>query len=377
MKKAVFIIIMTMTFLFFPFKVYASEQISLTDELGIDTQSIDESLTPEAKSFIEEKNLSVENTEAMTEITPMEVLIYIWEIFRDKITNPLRILASLFSIMLISVIVNNTEDSLSKKTLSGMFGVISVLISVGIISDSVSECINTSSEALTSGSRFMIGYVPVFAGITASSGSITSAAAYNLLVILVSQSATQLFANIIIPVMSLCMAMGIVEAINPDFRLSGITEGVKKGVTFLIGLIMTIFIGLMSLQSIVGASADTLGVKAAKYMVSNWIPFVGGAIADTYTTVKHSLGLLRGGAGFLGISVIFVMIVPPLVEIAAMRLVFSAADIISDLFGASQMKILLKNTGWILSIMLSILICFAVMLIISTTILMLVGLNIS
>lgn len=377
MKKILFVLIVTIAFTLCPFKVYAEEQTNLIDELGIDTQSIDVNLTPEAKSFVEENNLSVENTEAMTEITPMEVLTYIWDIFRDKLTKPLRILASLLAVMLISVIVNSTEDSLSNKSMSGMFGVISVLISVGIISDSVSECINTASEALGSGSRFMIGYVPVFAGITASSGSITSAAAYNLLVILVSQGATQIFASIIVPVLSLCMAMGIVEAINPDFRLSGITEGVKKGVTFLIGFVMTIFIGLMSLQSIVGASADTLGVKAAKYMVSNWIPFVGGAIADTYTTVKHSLGLLRGGAGFLGIAVIFIMVVPPLVEIIAMRLIFSAADIISDLFGASQMKILLKNTGWILSITLSILMCFAVMLIISTTILMLVGLNVS
>lgn len=377
MKKIASIVLVIMALLFFPFKAYAQEETVLTDELGIDTGMIYDNLTPEAKDFIDEKNLSVENTEAMTEITPQEVLVYIWDTFKDKLTKPLKILASLLSVMLISVIVNSTEDSLSSKSMSGMFGVISVLISVGIISDSVSECINTASEALTSGSRFMVGYVPVFAGITASSGSVTSAAAYNMLVIMISQGATQIFAGIIVPVLSVCMAMGIIEAINPEFRLSGITEGVKKGVTFVIGFIMTIFIGLMSLQSIVGASADTLGVKAAKYMVSNWVPFVGGAIADTYTTVKHSLGLLRGGAGFLGIAVIFIMIVPPLVEIIAMRLIFSAADIISDLFGIPQMKILLKNTGWILSITLSILMCFAVMLIISTTILMLVGLNIS
>ncbi|MBQ9139682.1 MAG: hypothetical protein IJX61_03645 [Ruminococcus sp.] len=313
----------------------------------------------------------------MTKITPSEVLIYIWDTFKESLDKPFKILISLLVIMLISVLVNSMEDSLSNKSMSGMFGVINVLISVGIISSSVSDCINTASDALVSGSQFMIGYVPVFAGITASSGSITSATAYNLLVILISQGGSQLFANTIVPVMSLCMAMGIIEAINPDFKLSGITEGVKKAVTFIIGFVMVIFIGLMSLQSIVGASADTLGAKAAKYMVSNWIPFIGGAIADTYTTVKHSLGLLRGGTGFLGIAVVFIMIVPPLIEIIAMRLIFSAADIISDLFGVQQMKILLKNTGWILSIIFSILMCFSVMFIISTTMLMLVGLNVS
>ena len=377
MKKIVCIFILVIMSIFFPIRTCAQEQSDIIKELGIDAQSIDDNLTPEAKHFIDENNISVENTDAMTKITPSEVLIYIWDTFKESLDKPFKILISLLVIMLISVLVNSMEDSLSNKSMSGMFGVINVLISVGIISSSVSDCINTASDALVSGSQFMIGYVPVFAGITASSGSITSATAYNLLVILISQGASQLFANTIVPVMSLCMAMGIIEAINPDFKLSGITEGVKKAVTFIIGFVMVIFIGLMSLQSIVGASADTLGAKAAKYMVSNWIPFIGGAIADTYTTVKHSLGLLRGGTGFLGIAVVFIMIVPPLIEIIAMRLIFSAADIISDLFGVQQMKILLKNTGWILSIIFSILMCFSVMFIISTTMLMLVGLNVS
>lgn len=377
MKKIVYMLILIVVIIFLPLKARAQEQTSITDELGIDTEIVDDSIPPEVKNFIDEKNISVENTDTMTEITPLEVLAYIWDIFKDNLTKPLQILASLLAIMLISVIVNNMEDSLSNKSTSGMFGVISVLISVGLISDSVSSCIDTASETLTSGSQFMIGYVPVFAGITASSGSVTSATAYNLLVILVSQGAAQIFADIIVPVLSLCMAVGIIEAINPEFRLSGITEGIKKGVTFVIGFVMVVFIGLMSLQSIIGASADTLGVKAAKYMVANWIPFIGGAIADTYTTVKHSLGLLRGGAGFLGIAVVFMIVVPPLIEIIAMRMIFSIADIISDLFSVPQIKILLKNTGWILSITFSILICFSVMFIISTTMLMLVGLNVS
>lgn len=377
MKKIVYMLILIVVIIFLPLKARAQEQTSITDELGIDTEIVDDSIPPEVKNFIDEKNISVENTDTMTEITPLEVLAYIWDIFKDNLTKPLQILASLLAIMLISVIVNNMEDSLSNKSTSGMFGVISVLISVGLISDSVSSCIDTASETLTSGSQFMVGYVPVFAGITASSGSVTSATAYNLLVILVSQGAAQIFADIIVPVLSLCMAVGIIEAINPEFRLSGITEGIKKGVTFVIGFVMVVFIGLMSLQSIIGASADTLGVKAAKYMVANWIPFIGGAIADTYTTVKHSLGLLRGGAGFLGIAVVFMIVVPPLIEIIAMRMIFSIADIISDLFSVPQIKILLKNTGWILSITFSILICFSVMFIISTTMLMLVGLNVS
>lgn len=360
------------------FGINASAQdSSAADELGIDTSGLEENLTPEFRDIIEEKKLTPDNTEAMTEITPREVLRYVWEQFKTAVKKPLKTFASLTAVILIAAVIEGMGDSIADKSLSKIFGAICVMLSVGIISASVSESLSEAAAALDSGGTFMIGYVPVFAGITASSGSVTSAVAYNMLVLLVAETAVQLSGEVIIPALSVCMAMGIVEAINPDFHLSGITEAVKNVVSFALGFIMTIFIGLLSLQSIVGASADTLGVKAAKFMVSNCIPVVGGAIADTYATVKSSLGLLRGGVGFFGIAAIFVMILPPILEIASMKLIFTAAGVISELFGVSQVKVLIKNTNWILSTVFSILICFSVMLIISTAILMLVGLNIS
>lgn len=357
--------------------VYAQYSDDISEELEIDTDSITDNLSSDVLGIMEENGITPDNTGAMTEISPKDVFGYIWQQFRLALTKPLRTLASLIGIILIAAVIECMEDSISNKSLSKIFGIICVMISVGIISESVSESISSAANALDSGGTFMIGYVPVFAGITASSGSITSAVAYDMLVLFVAEAAIQLSSEIIIPALSVCMAMGIVEAINPDFKLSGITEDVKKTVSFALGFIMTVFIGLLSLQSIVGASADTLGVKAAKFMVSNCIPVVGGAIADTYATVKSSLGLLRGGVGFFGIAAIFIMILPPILEIAAMKLIFTIADIVSELFGATPVKTLIKNTNWILSTVFGILICFSVMLIISTAILMLVGLNIS
>lgn len=377
MKKIFAVFLCTLISAFSVCAAVSAEEFGIAGELELDTDSLTDSLSPDVREILEENGLTPDGTGAMTEITPKDVFGYVWGQFRRSLTKPLRTLASLMAVILIAAVIESMEESISNRSLSKIFGVICVMISVGIISASVSESISSAARALDSGGTFMIGYVPVFAGITASSGSVTSAVAYNMLVIFVAEAAVQMSGEIIVPALSVCMAMGIVEAINPDFRLSGITEAVKKTSSFALGFIMTIFIGLLSLQSIVGASADTLGVKAAKFMVSNCIPVVGGAIADTYATVKSSLGLLRGGVGFFGIAAIFIMILPPILEIAAMKLIFTAADVISELFGVSRIKTLIKNTNWILSTVFGILICFSVMLIISTAILMLVGLNIS
>lgn len=380
MKRFILVILSALFFILFggiSVSAESSASVNIADELDIDTDGITENLTPEAKEFLYENGISPGDPETMTKITPKDVFSYIWEQFKTALQKPFKAFASVMAVILIAAFIESLEDSMSNKSLSKIFGVICVLVSVGIISDSVSESLKTAAEALNSGGTFMMGYVPVFAGITASSGSVTSAVSYNMLLLLVAETAVQFSGELIIPVLSVCMAMGIVESINPDFHLSRITEAVKNAVTFALGFIMTVFIGLLSLQSIVGASADTLGVKAAKFMVSNCIPVVGGAIADTYTTVKSSLGLLRGGAGFFGIAAIFIIILPPILEIAAIKLMLTAADVVSGLFGVSQIKVLIKNSSWIMTTVFSLLICFSVMLIISTAILMLVGLNIS
>ncbi len=384
MKKRITVLILVIFYLCagFGITVYAEEQTSsdepsITDELGIDVNGITDNLTPEVNEFISEHNLSVDNTDEMTKISPKDVFNYILNQLKEKMLSPLKTLASILAVIIICSVIQSTGDSMANKSYTRIYEIICVIISVQIIVKPLTDCITTTTRTLRDGGAFMLGYIPVFASITASAGNITSAVSYNMLVVLVAEAAVQLASHYIMPALSICMALGIVEAVNPNFNLSGITNAIKKASTFVLGFIMTIFIGLLSIQSVVGASADTLGIKAAKFMASNFIPVIGGAVADAYTTVKSSLGLLRGGVGFFGIAALFIMMLPPILEVLGMWLTFSAGNIIAEMFGVNQLKILLKNSSSVLSLAFSLLICFSVMLIISTTIIMMIGLTVS
>ena len=211
----------------------------------------------------------------------------------------------------------------------------------------------------------------------ASSGCVTSAAAYSAVMVVFAEFAASAAANYLMPLVSICTALGIIQSINEAFDLTSITDMISKAVKFILGFIMTVFIGLLSLQSIIGASADTIGVKAAKYLASNCIPVIGGAVADAYTTLKASLGILRGGVGFFGIAVIFVSVVPALIEVVLVKTSFCIAEIISGMFGIKGIKTLLHNSSSVLSMIISLIICFGMMLIISTAVMMMTGLDVS
>ena len=133
---------------------------------------------------------------------------------------------------------------------------------------------------------------------------------------------------------------------------------------------MTIFVGLLSIQSIIGNSADTLSVKTGKFMVSNFVPVVGGAISDAYTTLKGSFGLLKSGVGGVGIMVILIMVLPTIITIGLNRIVISIASIGAEIFSVPGLAKLFKNISSVISIAFSIVISFSIMFIVSTALIM-------
>ena len=183
--------------------------------------------------------------------------------------------------------------------------------------------------------------------------------------------------DIFMPVLSMCICLAIVDAACDTIDLSGMLNGIKKIVTWGLGLIMAIFTGLLSIQSIVGSSADTMTTKAAKYVISNSVPVVGGAASDAYTTVRGSLVLLKNGIGGVGIIALAVMLLPSLILIFLNKLSFSALGAAAEIFGAKKIVQLFKNINSVLSAALGIMVCFTLMFIISTAIIMMVCTNIS
>lgn len=376
MKKNAVIIPLIMFCLFFMFIPVNAEE-SFVDEIGIDISSLGENVPSDAEDVITDNGISADNTDAVKNIKPSDVIKYMVGQVKERLNYPLKLLVMLLAVIVAGSLTESFGSCIESKSVSNVYGTVCVLIAIGIISDPIIKCVETASNTLYSGSDFMTSYIPVFTGIMVSSGCITSASAYSAVMVLFTECVSAVTANYLMPLVSICTALGIIESINGAFDLTSITDMISKAVKFILGFAMTVFIGLLSLQSIIGVSADTIGVKAAKYLASNCIPVVGGAVADAYTTLKASLGILRGGVGFFGIAVIFVSVVPALVEVVLVKASFCAAEIISGMFGIKGIKTLLHNASAVLSMIISLIICFGMMLIISTAVMMMTGLDVS
>lgn len=327
--------------------------------------------------ILEENGISFENPRSILSLKPSKIWDIIKDIIKNKITQPIKLFVSLLIVIILTSLIESTGNTIRNKEISKIYELICVLVCVAALSVPVCTCLEIASESLFQGADFMLGFVPVFAGVAAAGGHITSASGYNMLVLGFSDVAIQIAGNFFMPVLSMCICLAIVDAACDTINLSGMLNGFKKIVTWGLGLIMAIFTGLLSIQSIVGSSADTMTTKAAKYVISNSVPVVGGAASDAYTTVRGSLVFLKNGIGGVGIIALAVMLLPSLILIFLNKLSFSALGAAAEIFGTKKLIQLFKNINAILSAAMGIMVCFTLMFIISTAIIMMVCTNIS
>lgn len=342
----------------------------LYSSLGIDDRGIYSAVPEEAGEILSENGVTMDDVGEFTEISFGEVMSYILGKFGESLKYPMKTLGLLISAAVLSAAVSSFTDTVPDSRLKTVYGMIAVMAASAAVAVPVAECLNNIAATVKAGGIFMLAYVPVYAGIAASSGSVTSAAVYNMTIIGAAEGAVQLASNVMLPLMSSCMAIGIADGINTQFSLSSLTALINKCCTFLMVTVMTIFTGMTSLQSSLGTAADSIGVKAAKLAVSNFIPVVGGALSDTYGTVRSCLGLLRSAAGIYGIAAIALTVLPPALEAAALYLAVNIGCAASEILGQDRLVKLLKNTSSVIGMALGLLLCFGALLIISTGILM-------
>ena len=139
------------------------------------------------------------------------------------------------------------------------------------------------------------------------------------------------------------------------------------------GLACTLFVGLLSLQSLVGGAADTLGSRAVKFSLSSFVPVVGSALSDAFSSLQGCLSLLKTTVGAFGMISTTLIVLPPLLECMAWSLALSLCGMAADMFALPEVSALLKTAQGVVKTLLGILAACSLFMIVAPVIVALAG----
>lgn len=325
-----------------------------------DAAALEEIVPGEARDGLDHFGISAADPAAVTKLNPADVFSVMLESIRLKLTEPMRLFFTLLALGILFSVMGKFPGS----------SLITSAVGAYVISGPISNCLSLCGTVLSSGAAFMQGFVPVFAGICALSGSLTASASYNILVLLAAQGSALVSDAILLPLTGICAALAIIGGMNPVIDISPLLASVKKAVIWILGAVMVVFTGLLTIQSVVGSAADTLGVRTGKFLVSSLIPVVGSAVSEAYSTMSMSMSLLKSGTGVFGIAVLLSFVAPPIISVCLYCFSVSLGGSVAELFGAKELGALCRNIVSVLEIALAVLISFMLLMVISTAILM-------
>ena len=287
---------------------------------------------------------------------------------KDKMGAPIKLFGLLVGIAVLTALYNLFcgDNDKSFSALTGM------LCAGTISTTNVLEKVNGVSVMLNEGCAFINSFVPVMSAVTIASGHPVTSSAYNLMLLLSSNVAVYLTSGVFTTLLGCYLAVCLVSSLNSNLNLSGLSRGVKNITIWGIGIISTIFVGILSIQGIAGKAADSVALKTAKFALNSTIPIVGSALSDALVSVEGTIGILRTSVGTFGIVAGVAVILPTIISVVLTKLAIEASAIVAEMLGADKLSELYKNLGSVVTVLIALIMFFILVLLVSTTVILII-----
>lgn len=347
MKKIFFALLTLILTLTFSPTAYAEEP-----DFG--QEQLSEALPDGAREALESEGITPDNSGALN-LSFGGVLKELWETFKANATKPLALLCSLCGVILFCAIA---ESVCAEGGMKGVLSAVGVLCGAGIAASAVYEVLDGTLGLLSAAANFMLVFIPAFTAIAAVLGHITTATAVNSAALAATQLFSQIAVNFLAPLCGTIIGVSTAGAVHPELKLDKLGELVKKFVVWGLTLIMTVFMSVLSAQTLVASAADNTAIKAAKFMVSQGVPIVGGTIADAVNTFSGSITMLKSSIGTYGIIAVAAIILPSLVSLICYKAALTCSQYAAEMFGLKELTALLKSCSAVMTIIIAVTVCF-------------------
>lgn len=275
---------------------------------------------------------------------------------------------SLLGVVAVSALFSGTEGTAGSLSLRQTYHGVAVLAAGGAVLTPLIALVERVLQAVDSVTVFMSGYIPVYGMILAAGGSAAGAVSYQTTLLAAAQLLTWLIRTVVLPALLVSLAMGCTGSVTPGFCLDTVSATLSKGILWALGLFSTLFSWVLSLQQMVAAASDSLGSRAVKFSLSSLVPVVGGLLSEAYATVAGCAGLLRSTVGCFGLVATVGIILPPLAACIGWCITLSLSATAASLFGLTPLEKLCKTAGGAVRVLIAVLAVFALLMVISTTV---------
>ena len=199
----------------------------------------------------------------------------ILKILGKEIVGSVAVIGSIILIIIIHSIFKSLSEGLENKTISQITYYIQYILIVTLIMTNFSNILIMIKESIQNLVGFMNNLIPILITLMLTTGNIVSANLIQPIILFIITFIGNFITTIIIPLVLIATALGIISKISDKIQIDKLSKFLKSSVVWILGVILTIFVGLISVEGSLSSSVDGITAKTTKAAVSSFIPVVG------------------------------------------------------------------------------------------------------
>lgn len=296
MKKNLYlyIVIVISILIFIPKNVYAAEKIedNQSKSTGTNTQINTDVILEEQQSnfgikdflkeaedyapnFIKELDISnIFNMAIKGKIDNNSILKKILSLLGSQFIDTIKVLINILLIVLVHSILKSITDGLENGEISKIVYYVQYILIVTIIMTNFTDILKSVNETIENLIGFSETLIPLLITLMAYTGSITTTSVIEPILLFMVEFISNMIKTFIIPLISIITVLIIISKITERIQISKLGDFFKSSIIWVLGIILTVFVGVVSLEGNLTSSVDGLTAKTTKAAVSSLIPIV-------------------------------------------------------------------------------------------------------
>lgn len=369
MRKIIYIFVFAIIFinLMIPISI-ANEEETLEEqqeEFGI-SEFIEEANTYSGEFFEDIDMNEILNNAIKGEIDNQTLFKKVLGLIGGELIDGLSVLGSILAIVVIHSILKSVSESLENDTISKLIYYVQYILIVTIIMMNFSDIVQVVKDTCNNLVGFMNILIPLLISLMIYTGSIATSGILEPIILFLINFIGNMIQTIIIPIVLIFTSLIVISKISDNVQIDKLSKFLKSGVVWFFGIILTVFVGVISLEGTLSSSVDGITAKTTKAVVSSAVPVVGKILGDAVDTVLGCGIILKNAVGLIGVIVVVGICIMPILKLGILTMAYKLMSAICEPIADKNITSLLDQIGDVYKIFLAILCSISVMLIVGT-----------
>ena len=274
------------------------------------------------------------------------------------------VLSMCITIVVIGIIcslIKNLQSAFSSDSISEIAFYACYALMIIVLTRTFIISLDLAKDIITEISGFMSKLLPILVVMLGVAGGFTESATMDPIVLGTTIIIPKIYLNIILPLILVTFVLQFTNNISTEPKISNLCSLVKSAVLWIQGLILTVYIGLLTVRGITASTIDAVTLKTAKFTIDNFIPIVGKTFSDAITSVAGYSLIIKNAIGSVGLIVLILIIIYPIIKIFLSSIILKISSSLLEPIADKRITKAVFSAGDSLVLILSSVLCVSLM----------------